>query len=221
MISIWRLVSVPEVFIACGAAKLRKAQRRAPPPSLRIAAALATSIFPMAGFAPLAVIKILSDYPSMRRIFPLLLVMPGAASAADHPRTYLLSVIGLPVKPTVSVTAFSFETWGVEFNAVCSIPSGWRIKAGSSATPNGELGGEGSQGATWFNQRNPKGLKDFVLVTLYAPVQRADVKTENGSGLVPATFKGFATLETDDGDRRVPLTFRNVMLTPSRACPSR
>jgi len=157
----------------------------------------------------------------MRRLFPLLLLMPGAASAADHPHTYLLSVIGLPVKDTVSVKAFSFDTWGVEFNAVCRVPGGWRIKAGSSATPNGELGGEGSQGATWFNQRNPTDLHAFVLVTLYAPVQRADVKTANGGGLIPATFKGFATVETDDGDKRVPLTFRNVMLTPSRACPRR
>jgi len=157
----------------------------------------------------------------MRRLLPLLLLMPGAAFAVDRPHTYLLSVIGLPVKDTVSVKAFSFDTWGVEFNAVCRVPGGWRITAGSSATPDGELAGEGSQGATWFNQRSPKDLHAFVLVTLYAPVQRTDVKTAGGSGLIPATFKGFATVETDDGDKRIPLTFRNITLTPAAACPHR
>ena len=157
----------------------------------------------------------------MKRLLTLLLLMPGAAFAADHPATYLLSVISLPVKDTVSVKAFSFDTWGVEFNAVCRVPGGWRIKVGSSATPNGELSGEGSQGATWFKQRNPKDLQTFVLVTLYAPVQGTDIKTASGSGLIPATFKGFATLETDDGDKRIPLTLRNIALTPAAACPRR
>lgn len=157
----------------------------------------------------------------MKNLLPLLLFMPGAASAADHPRTYLLSVINLPIKGMVSVKAFSFDTWGVEFKSVCRVPGGWRIKAGSSATPDGQLAGEGSQGATWFSQRNPKDLHAFVLVTLYAPVQRNDIKTTNPSGLVPATFKGFATIETDDGDKRIPLTFRNITLTPATACPHR
>ena len=155
----------------------------------------------------------------MKLLFPLLLLAPVAASAAEHPRTYLLSVVGLPVKDTQSVKAFSIETWGVEFTSICRIPSGWRIKAGSSATPDGGLSGEGSQGATWFNQSNPRGLRAFVLVTLYAPIQRADIRTADGSGLTPATFKGYTTLETDDGDRRVPLTYRNVTLTPASVCP--
>ena len=156
----------------------------------------------------------------MRRLFPFLLPLTlGAASAVDHPHKYLLSVVGLPVKDTVSVKAFTFDTWGVEFNSVCRVPGGWRIKAGSSATPDGELAGEGSQGATWFNQRSPDELHAFVLVTLYTPVQRNDVTTAGGSGLIPATFKGVATVETDDGDKRVPLTFQNITLTPATRCP--
>lgn len=159
----------------------------------------------------------------MKSLFPLLLLAPAAAYAADHPRTYLLSVVGLPVTETQSVKAFSIETWGVEFTSVCRIPGGWRIKAGSSATPNGELSGEGSQGATWFNRSNPKELRAFVLVTLYAPIQRADIRTSDAgsTGLIPATFKGHATLETDDGDKRAPLTYRNVTLTPASTCPQR
>lgn len=167
----------------------------------------------------LAIIQIVADCRPMKLLFPLLLLAPVAASAADHPRTYLLSVVGLPVKDTQSVKAFSIETWGVKFTSICRIPSGWRIKAGSSATSDGGLSGEGSQGATWFNQSNPRELRTFVLVTLYAPIQRADIRTPDGSGLTPATFKGYTTLETDDGDRRVPLTYRNVTLTPASACP--
>ena len=30
-----------------------------------------------------------------------------------------------------SIEAFSVKTWGVRFRSVCSIPGGWRIKAGS------------------------------------------------------------------------------------------
>lgn len=155
----------------------------------------------------------------MRALFPILLLISVAASAADHRRTYLLSIVGLPVKDTESIKAFSINTWGVAFAAVCRIPSGWRIKAGNSATPNGELSGEGSQGVTWFNQGSPKALRAFVLVILYGAVQRADIRTSGGTGVIPANFKGRATMETDSGDRRAPLTYRNIMLTQASTCP--
>lgn len=148
------------------------------------------------------------------------LALAAAPAPVDHPRTYLLSVGGVALKDSESIQAFSIETWGVEFAAVCRIPSGWRIKAGSSATPNGELSGAGSQGATWFNHASPKELRMFVLVTLYGPVQRADIHDGRG-GVEPATFSGYATLSTDDGTRRARLTYRNVRLTPARRCPAR
>ena len=157
----------------------------------------------------------------MRLVLSLLLLMPATALPRGYPHTYLLSIIDLPVKGTQSVKAFSFDTWGVEFRSVCHIPGGWRIKAGSSATPNGELAGEGSQGATWFNHRSPSDLRRFALVTLYAPLQRADIGTANVSGQVPATFKGSVTVETDDGDKLLPLTYRNIALTPATLCRRR
>lgn len=159
----------------------------------------------------------------MNPLLALLLLAPAAAPVADHPQTYLLSVIGLPVADTESIKAFSLKTWGVEFNSVCRIPGGWRIKAGSSASPDGELSGEGSQGATWFNKSSPIELRSFVLVTLYAPIQRRDIRTTgaDSTGVIPATFKGYTTLETDAGDRHVPLTYRNVRLTPASTCPRR
>lgn len=77
----------------------------------------------------------------MKLLLPLALLTVGAAPV-DHPRSYLLSIGRIPLKDTESIEAFSIETWGVEFKSVCRIPGGWRIKAGSSATPNGEFGGE-------------------------------------------------------------------------------
>lgn len=152
----------------------------------------------------------------MKVLLPLALLLLGAAPA-DHPRSYLLSIGRIPLKDTESIEAFSVKTWGVEFRTVCRIPGGWRIKAGSSATPNGEVEGEGSQGATWFNQSSPKELQAFVLATLYAPVQREDIGSpDNG---VPATFKGTLTISTDDGDVQRALTYKNITLTPANRCP--
>ena len=149
---------------------------------------------------------------------PLALVTMGAAPV-DHPRTYLLSIGRIPLRNTESIETFAIKTWGVEFKSVCRIPSGWRIKAGSSATPDGDLEGEGSQGATWFNAASPRELRNFVLVTLYAPVQRADIGSpDNG---VPATFKGFVTISTDDGDVQRTLSYQNITLVPARRCPVR
>jgi hypothetical protein len=154
----------------------------------------------------------------VKLLLPFMLLTMGAAPV-DHPRTYLLSIGRIPLKDTESIEAFSIRTWGVEFRSVCSIPGGWRIKAGSSATPNGNLEGEGSQGATWFHAASPGELRNFVLVTLYGPVQRADIgASDNG---VPATFKGTATVSTDDGDVQRALGYRNVTLTPARRCPVR
>ena len=58
-----------------------------------------------------------------------------------------------------------------------------------------------------------------MLVTLYAPVQRADIGTSDNG--IPATFKGTATISTDDGDVSRALSYRNITLTPARRCPNR
>ena len=154
----------------------------------------------------------------MKALAPLALLMVSAAPV-DHPRTYLLSIGHIPLKNTELIEEFSFETWSVEFNAICRIPGGWRIKAGSSATPNGELDGTGSQGATWFNHESPKELQQFVLVTLYGLVQREDIGSPNNG--VPATFKGTVTINADEGDVKRALTYRNITLTRANRCPRR
>ena len=154
----------------------------------------------------------------MKVLLPLALLTVSAAPV-DHPRGYLLSIGRIPLRDTESIKAFAIQTWGVKFRSICRIPSGWRIKAGSSATPNGVIEGNGSQGATWYNHGSPKELRSFALVTLYAPVQRIDVGSP-GNG-VPATFKGTATISTDDGDVERVLSYRNITLTRARRCTNR
>ena len=154
----------------------------------------------------------------MKLLVALFLMIPAAAMAGERPRTYLLSIVNLPTADTQSVNAFKVETWGVESVSVCRIPAGWRITAGSSLTPNGTLAGEGGQGITWFNGHNPNALRSLVLVRLSGPVQRDDIR--DGTGVVPATFQGYATVSTDDGDRHVPLNYRNIVLTRASACPA-
>lgn len=105
----------------------------------------------------------------MKALIALMLSLDGAMPG-DQTRTYLLSIGRISLKNTKSIEELSIATWGVDFNAVCRIPGGWRIKAGNSATPVGELAGTGSQGATWFHHASPKELERFVLVTLYGAI---------------------------------------------------
>jgi len=153
----------------------------------------------------------------MRALLPIAILALGAAAPVDNPRTYLVSLSNFGLEPAERVESFSITTWGVEFKAVCHIPGGWRIKAGNSASPDGELEGEGSEGVTWLGQGHLNELHNFVLITLYGPVQRHDLPLKDG--LVPATFKGHATV-TFERDRRVRLTFANVVLTPATGCPA-
>jgi hypothetical protein len=76
----------------------------------------------------------------MKVLLPLALLTIGAVPV-DQPRTYLLSIGRIPLRDTESINAFAIKTWGVQFRSICRIPSGWRIKAGSSATPSGSLEG--------------------------------------------------------------------------------
>ena len=150
---------------------------------------------------------------------PLVLTLLAAGAApVSRPMTYLVSLEAISIKNTEDIKSFSVETWGVRVKSVCHIPAGWWIKAGSSATPDGVLAGEGSQGATWFDTSSPSELRSLALVEVSGPIRWADEKS--GTGTVPATFKGFATLETDAGDRRVALGYRNIILKRADHCPA-
>ena len=153
----------------------------------------------------------------MNALFPLILL--AAAAPVDQPRMFLVSIAGVALKPGESIKGFSIPTWGVTVNAVCHIPGGWTIRAGRNANPEGILEGKGSNGVTWINAENVGNLRDLFLVTLYQPVQRRDLRPTQGA-LIPATFKGYATVWGDDDERKVSLSYANIRLTVASRCPA-
>ncbi|MBC9034785.1 hypothetical protein IAG41_20535 [Sphingomonas sp. JC676] len=149
---------------------------------------------------------------------PLLLpaLLLTAPVQRDHPVTYLASV-SIPLGPDERISAFAFDTWGVQFKAVCRIPPGWRIKAGSSATPNGTFEGEASHGVTWIGRERMRELDALVLVVLVAPVQRHEIR--DATGVIPATFAGKAVIETTDDQREPRIGADNIKLRRATRCP--
>ena len=115
---------------------------------------------------------------------------------------------------------FSFETWGVEFLAVCHIPQGWRIEGGGGPTFEGVLKGRGSLGATWLDKSSLKSLRNLALVSMFAPVRRVAVKDSGGNIIEPVTFKGRAKVSGSGDDRTIALSEANMRLTPAKSCPS-
>ena len=138
----------------------------------------------------------------------------------DHPRTFLLSVGSIPVPRDEMIESFAFTTCGVTFKSVCRIPPGWTIKAGGSLTPEGSLEGYGSVGVSMPRSASPAVFRSLVLVELYVPVQRRDIRFPKNGGELPATFAGHATLSDGDSERKVTLTYRNVKLVPAGNCPA-
>lgn len=150
-----------------------------------------------------------------------LMLLAAGLVQIDEPNSYLVSITDVPSEAGDSIESFTLSTWGVRFSRVCHIPAGWTIKAGGSLTPQGILEGEGSLGVSWLPGTSPPELREFALVTVYGPVQPDALNSADGSGGVPATFAGTATISTDDGEKQVSLTADNVRLTPADQCPER
>jgi hypothetical protein len=160
----------------------------------------------------LAGFRVFVDHPVVNMLSPVLL-LAAAAIAEATPRTYLVSLVDFPLRTGDSIESFSIATWGVEFRAVCKIPSGWRLKVGNSVTPDGMLEGEASHGETWLDRRTFYKLEAIVLVELTNDVERGDAPRGP-----EATFWGYVTISGRDGQRREPLTDANVVLNPSWRC---
>lgn len=139
-------------------------------------------------------------------------------AAPDDAKTYLISLVNVPLGRDEQIMAFRFATWGVRVQAVCVVPPGWTIRAGGSLNPGGVLEGEGSLGTSWFRDTSPSELDRIVLVTLAGPLRGAPVN--DATGEVPATFAGTADVSTDKGVRQIALTTENLRLIPADRCPS-
>jgi hypothetical protein len=158
--------------------------------------------------------RILEESEPMKALF--LIALATAQNAGEQPRTFLAFIDGLAIGPQESLVDFELETWGVDFQAICHIPSGWRVEAGGNATPEGMLRARGTHGVTWLGQGHLRELQNFVLVTVHGPIRHADPEVQGG--VVPATFKGRANIHGDQA-RTVEITHENVRLIPANGCP--
>ncbi|MDE1918149.1 MAG: hypothetical protein KGJ57_09095 [Sphingomonadales bacterium] len=160
----------------------------------------------------------------MRRVFALAALLLTAAKPVEHPRTYLLSLTGLPLgEHYPRLKSFEMETYGVDIAAVCRIPEDWSILAGYKYSIAGDINGGAAHGAGWLNRKQLAKEGPLLLVTLHGPVERHGPTFSKSNGLPIATFAGKAEIEpsneNSDDDQIIPLTAANIRLTPARACP--
>lgn len=126
-----------------------------------------------------------------------------------------MSIDGMELGPGERISEFDVQTWGVGIKAVCRIPADWEITAGSSG-PGGRIAGAAGHGTSWLGTSRLGDLDGIALIELAGPVQEA------ASGDVPATFSGSASVEVPGSDtpKPVPISFRNIALTPGTGCPA-
>ncbi|MBN9466173.1 hypothetical protein [Brevundimonas sp.] len=143
----------------------------------------------------------------MNALLPLALLIAVSAQP-DRSQSYLVSIVDVPLQAGESLERFALSTLGVSYQAICKLPEGWTIKAGSSIRGDGVLEGEGSNGVTWLPRSSPPELEAIALVTL--EIESA-----------PNSFSGSATIAGIDGEREVALTSSNVRLTAASGCRGR
>jgi len=141
-----------------------------------------------------------------------------SVTQAQPRRTYLVSITSVPVETGDQVARFALDTWGIDILAICSIPAGWRIEAGRTAAPDGVIRGEATHGTTRLTGRRLAGLRNIALIRVDGAVRGGTQRTGSGDDI--ATFLGNMDIYDSRGAaREVPLTLRNVRLTPAQRCP--
>lgn len=146
----------------------------------------------------------------------LLAALTAAAPAPDNAaesRVYLLSIADVALAGEERVTEFRIASWGVDWLVLCRIPTGWRLRAGRSATPEGLLEGESTHGVTRLSTLEP--LRGLALVRVHGPLQWRDRRSADA--VVPASFAGKLSLS---GGRELRLGESNLRLARAEACPA-
>ncbi len=156
---------------------------------------------------PVADVRHLIDCRPMNVLLPLAL-LTAAATQPDRSQSYLVSIVDVPLQAGESIERFALSTQGVSYQAICKLPEGWTIRAGSSIRGDGVLEGEGSNGVTWLPRSSPPELEAIASVTL-------DIES------APNSFSGSATIAGIEGEREVTLTGQNVRLTAASGCRER
>jgi hypothetical protein len=140
----------------------------------------------------------------MNALLPMALLIV-ASTPPDRSQSYLVSIVDVPVRAGESIERFALSTLGVSYHAICKLPEGWTIKAGSNLRGDGVFEGEGSNGVTWLPGRSPPELEAIASITL-------DIESASSS------FGGSATIAGIDEEREVALTDKNVRLTAATGC---
>jgi hypothetical protein len=145
-----------------------------------------------------------ADYRQVIAIWPLAFLIAASAEPGRE-QSYLVSIVDVPLEAGESIERFALSSQGVSYQAICRLPEGWMIKAGTDIGGGGVLEGEGSNGVTWLPQSSPPELEDLALITL-------DIET------APKSFSGSATIESMDGERDIILSSKNVRLKAANGC---
>ncbi|HEX8126278.1 MAG TPA: hypothetical protein VF548_11910 [Allosphingosinicella sp.] len=145
-------------------------------------------------------------------VLSALLAAATPAAGADESGLYLLSIADVPIAGEQRVTGFKLASWGVDWVALCAIPTGWRLRAGRNATPEGLFEGESTHGVTWLGSLEP--LRSVALVRVHGTVRWRDRRFPGGRE--PATLAGTLSLS---GGREVRLGESNLRLAAARTCP--
>lgn len=142
-------------------------------------------------------------------------VTPVAAGPPE-----LLSIVDLPLSQGEYITSFELRTWTVRVLAVCNVPVGWTVMAGTFGDPGGILSGTANIGVAYLPKGKTGALHALFLVEI-GQDRPADVIGPNGESR-PGTFTGSITIGrygADITERTVALSGHNLERRRATRCP--
>jgi hypothetical protein len=142
-------------------------------------------------------------------------ITAGSTWSAEATAAQLLSIATVELGPKEYIAAFQIDTWGIYPLAVCHIPAGWSLTAGTDGSPIGALSGSAGVGLAFLSGKQIPQLRDLFLIVDPVPV-------ENPPPTVPPTFDGKVYVGTYGSDSTPSLRAlkpTNIELTPAQRCP--
>ena len=146
----------------------------------------------------------------------LALVCPGAHAESQ---TVVLSIEGVQLGAKQYIAGFEIKTWAVYPLAVCHIPHGWEVSAGTDIDPGGRL--TGGSGGTVANLDHTQ-LTDLKALYLVKVDGYHATTVKHGGSEQPASFSGTISIGTygsEKPDHDYPLRPANIVMVPAKRCP--